>query len=323
MIHAENLSRIFVHHHTSPGLLGSIQGLFSRTSEEFHAVDKISFHIGEGEFVGYLGPNGAGKSTTIKMLTGILVPSAGEVTVNGISPSRDRIRHSQQIGVVFGQRTQLWWDLPPRDAFDLLGKVYRVDRHELKQKIDFFVEMLQLSSFLCLPVRKLSLGQRMRCELTAALLHQPRVLFLDEPTIGLDITAKEVIRSFLKYLNREKRTTILLTTHDLGDVEELCKRVIVIDRGQIIHDSDLFTLRRHFGHRRLAMFDLEQESPIYLPAYAVEVKREGKRLWIEFDGDQLRMPDLISEISRQASISDLSIQEIEIGRVIKQIYSRT
>lgn len=321
MIQVEQLTKNFVQQKANLGFMNSILGLFSNNGKKFCAVDNVSFQIKEGDFVGYLGPNGAGKSTTIKMLTGILVPTYGKIIVNGIEPYSNRIQHSKNIGVVFGQRTQLWWDLPAIDAFYLLGKIYKITNHDLKYRIELFTDILQLAHFLNTPVRKLSLGQRMRCELTAAMLHQPKLLFLDEPTIGLDITAKESIRSFLKKINKEEQTTILLTTHDLSDVEELCKRIIVIDHGKIIHNSNLSGLRRIFGNKRLAIFDLEKETMLKLPDKAILTKCESKRVWIEFDGEQLRTPDLINSIMQQVTINDLYIKEIEIENVVKKIYN--
>lgn len=220
--------------------------------ETVTAVENLSFSIDEGEFVGFLGPNGSGKSTTIKMLTGILNPTSGKITVSGIEPYKERTKNAFHIGVVFGQRTQLWWDLPPIDSFKLLGKIYRVPPKRFEHNLNSFIKRIDLGDCLYTPVRKLSLGQKMRCELVAAFLHDPKILFLDEPTIGLDVFAKEAIRSFLKEMNREQGTTILLTTHDLDDVKNLCRRLIVIDKGHLLVDDSLQSIQHRFDS------DLEQ-----------------------------------------------------------------
>jgi ABC-2 type transport system ATP-binding protein len=246
-IEVHNLRKAFQVQQNRTGLKGSFQDLFKRSYKEVVAVNDIDFTIPKGEICGYIGENGAGKSTTIKMLTGILVPTSGDILVNGMVPYKDREKFVRNIGVVFGQRSQLWWDLGVIESFNLLRKVYRVPADEFKKRLDELVQRLDLADILHRPVRKLSLGQRMRCELAASLLHNPSIVFLDEPTIGLDIVVKSEIRDFLKELNQKYETTILLTTHDLQDIEALCSRVIMLDDGQIIYDGGLQQLKDKWG----------------------------------------------------------------------------
>jgi viologen exporter family transport system ATP-binding protein len=314
------------------GIWGAVRNLASRRATTVRAVDGVSFAIEPGEFVGYVGPNGAGKSTTIKALAGILVPTSGRVEVGGLVPHRQRTRNARQIGVVFGQRTQLWWDLPAREGFELLGRIYRVDRGELSRKVRALSELLDLERILDTPVRKLSLGEKMRCELVAALLHDPRVLFLDEPTIGLDVVAKQQIRGFLTEVNRERGTTILLTSHDLDDIERLCRRVLVIDRGSLIHDGSVESLRRMFGNVRRLVFDLAVPQPTpadvaaelegALPAGASVRSWKGNPLEIAFDADRVRAPEIIRVVMERVDVLDMRIVEIEIEDVVRRVYRR-
>ncbi|MCA8960475.1 MAG: ATP-binding cassette domain-containing protein, partial [Planctomycetes bacterium] len=276
-----------------------------------------------GEFVGYLGPNGAGKSTTIKMLSGILVPTSGEVDVCGIVPHRDRRTNAMNIGAVFGQRTQLWWDLPPSEAYTLLGKIYRIDRSETRSRVSELADLLEVGPVLDTPVRKLSLGQKMRCELVAALLHRPKVLFLDEPTIGLDAVGKAQVRRQLRSINREQGTTIVLTSHDLDDIEALCGRVLVIDHGGIIHDGTVETLRTKFGNRRTIVVDFAVSDPALaetLPSGATLDRTAGPRAWIDFDADLLTAPTLIRHLLETHEIQDLTVREIDIEEVVRRVY---
>ncbi len=234
-----------------PGLGGALRTLFTRQYDVKQAVAGISFTIDEGELVGYLGENGAGKSTTIKLLTGILVPTSGEVEVAGLVPWKARERNALNIGVVFGQRSQLWWDLPLIESFKLVAKMYRIDRSQYERNLGRFREILGLDEFLNTPVRQLSLGQRMRGDLAAAMLYDPRIVYLDEPTIGLDVLAKERIRVFIEEMNREQGTTVVLTTHDLGDVERLCRRILLIDRGKLLYDGPLERLKAEYAPHRV------------------------------------------------------------------------
>jgi ABC-2 type transport system ATP-binding protein len=282
------------------------------------AVNNISFAIKKGEFVGFLGPNGAGKSTTIKMLTGILTPTSGRMVVNGIVPYCERQRHAFNIGVVFGQRTQLWWDLPPRDSFKLLGRIYRVPAQRFADNLERFVKMLELEECLHTPVRKLSLGQKMRCELAAAFLHDPQVLFLDEPTIGLDVFAKEAIRSFLKEVNREMGTTVVLTTHDLDDVENLCQRVIIIDKGSLLCDESLASLMARFGDEKIIGFELAHQEEFVLPDGCQVVRREGFTHYLNCG--TVPTPEVIRRVLEHNKVQDISFGALDINEVIKRAY---
>src|SRR5512136_858932 len=264
--------QVFRHHR---GLTGAFRNLFTREFRTVNAVNDVSFSIERGELVGYLGPNGAGKSTTIKMLTGILVPTSGEILVNGRVPWKERTAHAREIGVVFGQRTNLWWDLPVIESFDLLHHIYRVPEQRYYQNLLKFQDLLGLGEFMHTPVRSLSLGQRMRADLAAALLHDPKLVFLDEPTIGLDVVAKERIRQFIHSVNRERGVTVILTTHDLGDVEKLCQRVLMIDRGRLLFDGALAELRERFGGERELVVDLADD---YGDAGIGDVSIEGATL---------------------------------------------
>lgn len=284
------------------------------------AVDGISFSIEEGEMVGYIGPNGAGKSTTVKMLTGILVATGGSVAVAGLDPVRQRVHLAMQIGVVFGQRTQLWWDLPLADSFELLRHVYRVPADRHRQNLARFIDLLELSPLLATPVRELSLGQRMRGDLAAALLHDPQILFLDEPTIGLDLVAKARIREFLLEINTERGVTILLTTHDMSDVERLCRRVFIIDHGRIIYDGNLENLRSRFGAQSVLVVDLEEPgSPIRVPGTRV-FRIDGPRQWLHFSREEVSASALIAAVAERVRIKDLAIEEPEIEDVVREIY---
>ncbi|GAA5119472.1 ATP-binding cassette domain-containing protein [Alloalcanivorax gelatiniphagus] len=298
-----------------------VEGRRGRTRGTVRAVHDLTFAVDAGEMVGYIGPNGAGKSTTIKMLTGILVPTGGRVSVAGLDPSRDRVRLARRIGVVFGQRSTLWWDLPLRDSFDLLQKMYRVEPARYRENLERFVELLDLRDQLDTPVRQLSLGQRMRGDITAALLHDPEVLYLDEPTIGLDVISKGRLREFLRALNKERGTTLLLTTHDLQDIEALCDRVIVIDHGTSVYDGSLAGLHAQGGSTRTLVVDLVDEAaPIDVPGAAVR-KVEGPRQWLSFPADASAAP-IVAAVAADYDVADLSIQEPAIEDVIRDLYSR-
>jgi ABC-2 type transport system ATP-binding protein len=296
-------------------------GFMRRTRSEVRAVHDLTFSVETGEMVGYIGPNGAGKSTTIKMLTGILVPTAGSLRVAGLDPSRQRTELAQRIGVVFGQRTTLWWDLPLRDSFELLRKIYRIPDARYRENLDRFVELLDLGAQLDTPVCQLSLGQRMRGDITAALLHDPEILYLDEPTIGLDVVSKGRLREFLRALNAERSTTLLLTTHDLQDIEALCDRVIVIDHGTSVYDGSLAGLHAQGGSSRTLVVDLVDEGPpIDVPGARVK-KVEGPRQWLSFPTEASAAP-VVAAVAASYDVADLSIQEPDIEDVIRDLYSR-
>ncbi|MGW0879538.1 ABC transporter ATP-binding protein [Streptomyces sp. NPDC002671] len=294
-------------------------GFLKRERRQVRAVDSLSFGVARGEMVGYIGPNGAGKSTTIKMLTGILTPSGGRLRVAGIDPSRERRRLAHRIGVVFGQRTTLWWDLPLIDSYRLAHRMYRIPDARYRENLDRCVELLELGGLLDVPVRQLSLGQRMRGDIAAALLHDPEVLYLDEPTIGLDVVSKAKVRGFLKELNAERGTTVLLTTHDLQDIEQLCSRVMVIDHGRLMYDGPLAGLHEAGEGERTLVVDLERElPPIEAPVGRV-VRVEGPRQWLAFPAGQSAAP-LVAYIAAEYPLVDLSVREPDIEAVIAKMY---
>jgi ABC-2 type transport system ATP-binding protein len=298
-----------------------VDGRRRRVRDSVLAVHDLTFSVDAGEMVGYIGPNGAGKSTTIKMLTGILVPTGGHVRVAGLDPSRDRVELARRIGVVFGQRSTLWWDLPLRDSFELLQKMYRISPARYRDNLDRFVDLLDLGDQLDTPVRQLSLGQRMRGDITAALLHDPEILYLDEPTIGLDVVSKGRLREFLRALNDERGTTLVLTTHDLQDIEALCDRVIVIDHGTSVYDGPLAGLHAQGGSSRTLVVDLVDEAPpIAVPGATVR-RVGGPRQWLSFPADASAAP-LVAAVAASYDVADLSIQEPDIEDVIRELYSR-
>ena len=296
-------------------------GRLRRERKRVQAVDGVSFTIERGSIVGYLGPNGAGKSTTVKMLTGILVPSGGRIRVAGLDPSRQRVELARRIGVVFGQRVQLWWDLPLRDSFELLRHMYRVPLDRYRANLERFTDVLALGPFIDTPVRQLSLGQRMRGELTASLLHDPEIVFLDEPTIGLDIVAKAAVREFLAEMNRERGVTVLLTTHDLADIERLCSRLIVVDHGHVIWDGGLDELKRRYGQERVLVVDLEESAPPLEVPGARVIKVDGPRQWLAFRRDETSAAELTAAVAARARLVDLAIEETEIEEIVRRIYA--
>lgn len=321
LIKAKNLDKTFRIYQRGEGLRGYLKSFISRDFEEVNAVGDLNLEIDEGEMIGYIGANGAGKSTTVKMLTGILEPSSGKIEVDGLDPHKHRKKNAMNIGVVFGQKTQLWWDLPVRESFKLLKEVYEVSEEDYEARIDEFDEVLQLSDFWDQPVRKLSLGQKMRCELAAAFLHHPKIVYLDEPTIGLDVAVKERIRNFIKKMNEEEEITVMLTTHDIGDIEDLCDRVVVLDEGRKIYDGELDTLVNRFTSRRLVMelrdgeeFDLEMEG-------IKEVKREEGSVEVVFDRDKVSASDLMRKILDSYDVLDFRIREPDIESVVKKVYN--
>ena len=320
IITVEHLSKHFKVYKRRTGFWGNLSSTVSRKHDIIKAVDDVNFTLERGELVGYIGANGAGKSTTIKMLTGILVPTAGHIDVMGLTPYRHRKENTRRIGVVFGQRTQLWWDLPVIDSFELLKHIYEIPQNLYKQNLEFFSELLQLQPFLSTPVRRLSLGQRMRCDLTAALLHNPEILYLDEPTIGLDVIAKEQVRQFLREVNAERQVTVILTTHDLNDVEKVCQRLIIIDNGKIIYDGGIDALKKRYGKTRMLIVDLAQAySEIQLDGVDL-TRRDGNRIWLAFDRDTISASEVIAQLTARYEIQDLTISEPEIEEIVRRIY---
>jgi ABC-2 type transport system ATP-binding protein len=329
MIEAKNLSKHFKTLKKEPGFMGAVKGLFSRKYKVKKAVDGISFRIEKGEMVGYIGANGAGKSTTIKMMTGILTPTGGECTVNGLVPYKNRQKNARQIGVVFGQKTQLWWDLPLSETFSILKEIYRVPDKAFQERYAFLEEVLGLKEFLSSPVRTLSLGQRMRADLASALLHNPSVLFLDEPTIGLDVVVKEKILAAIKTINKEYGTTLILTTHDMADIEELCSRIIIIDQGQIMFDGSLEDIKNRYGYNRI--LKMEARSMEDFDAFPLGKKlglntkelshwTEEGSLYVRFDRRKTTAANVLDLVLKPFGILDMSILETPIEDIVKQLY---
>jgi ABC-2 type transport system ATP-binding protein len=324
IIQATNLQKEFRRPRRVDGPFGGLRTFLTREFDVTRAVDDVSFSIEAGELVGYLGSNGAGKSTTIKMLSGILVPSGGSVQVAGLTPWEDRERNALNIGVVFGQRTQLWWDLPLEDSLRIIGKLYRVDEDRYRRNLGILRELLDLGPFIKTPVRQLSLGQRMRGDLAAAMLYEPRILYLDEPTIGLDVVAKERMRSFVERVNRESGTTIMLTTHDLADVERLCKRIIFIDKGRVLFDGAVAELKRRYAPYRELNITLapngaiDEHVDLDMPGVEI-VSREEGRLVIRFDPEQIPVTDVISAVVARFPVSDIAIVEPALEGVVREI----
>jgi len=314
------LRKSFSVRHRKSGAFPSVRSLLARDRTEFTAVENLCFQVSRGEMVGYVGPNGAGKSTTIKMLTGILLPTSGHVTVDGLVPWKHRVRLAGRIGVVFGQRTQLWWDLPLIESLNLLRHIYRVPRERYEVQVRRLIEMLEIGPFLHQPVRQLSLGQRMRGDLAAALLHQPAILYLDEPTIGLDVVAKERIRTFLLEINRTEGMTVLLTTHDMTDIARLCERMMIIDHGKLLYDGGVGEITRRYGGDRRLVVDFDEDvSELQVRGAHVE-RREGPRVWLGFQRDEISAPELIQRVTSRYRIRDLTLEEPDIERVVRRIY---
>jgi ABC-2 type transport system ATP-binding protein len=321
LIDVQRLEKTFRVAKHRAGVLGALGSLVHREHRLVEAVRDVSFGIERGEMVGCLGPNGAGKSTTIKMLTGILVPSAGHLEVFGMVPHRRRKQVAQRIGVVFGQRTQLWWDLPLIDSLELLRYIYRVPADRYMRNLNRLRDLLDLDPFLRTPVRQLSLGQRMRGDLAAALLHDPEVLYLDEPTIGLDVVAKHRVRDFLREINRQEGATVLLTTHDMSDVEQLCSRVLIIDHGTMLYDGTLDGIRDRLGTERTLVVDLAEDVPNPVQVRgATEVRADGPRRWLQFNRLETTAAELIAEVAGRYPLQDLTIEEPDIESIVRRIY---
>lgn len=321
LIKAEDLNKKFKIYNQGEGIKGYLKSFVSRDYREVHAVEDLNLEIKSGEMIGYIGANGAGKSTTVKMLTGILEPSSGRIEVDGRDPQKERKKNAMNIGVVFGQKTQLWWDLPVKESFRLLKEIYEVSDEDYEERIDEFDEVLQLSDFWDQPVRKLSLGQKMRCELAASFLHHPKIVYLDEPTIGLDVAVKERIRGFIKKMNREENITVMLTTHDIDDIEDLCDRIVVLDEGKKIYDGQLDSLVNRFTSRRLVMETRETED-IELDLRGIKtIEQEDGHIEIVFDREIISASDLMREVLERFEVLDFQIREPDIEAVVKKIYN--
>jgi ABC-2 type transport system ATP-binding protein len=321
-IAVQHLSKTFHIPQREPGLKGAVKALFNPKYQPRIAVDDISFQMQPGEIVGYIGVNGAGKSTTIKMLTGILAPTSGSVRVLGRDPHRQRVANARDIGVVFGQRSQLWWDLALRESLWLVARIYEIPRQRYNELLAQFAVTLELEELLSKPIRTMSLGQKMRAELAATLIHEPTVVYLDEPTIGLDVLVKERIRAFIKEQNQSRGTTVMLTTHDLGDIEELCSRVIIIDAGRLIYDGPLETIKRRFGTHRGMTFEVGGNPHIRLelPLGAEVVNAEGTRLELRFDRARVSASQVASSVMNQLEVVDFSLTEPDLTGIVKQLY---
>ncbi len=322
-IHVRGLSKTYRVSQRASGMLGAVKGIFRRRTKTIRAVDGVDFSIDRGEIVGCIGPNGAGKSTTVKILSGILVPDAGRVEVFGLCPWTRRIETVRRLGVVFGQRTQLWWDLPVIESYQLLRDIYSIPARVYRESLDELVELLDLTGLLATPVRQLSLGQRVRCDLAAALLHRPEIVFLDEPTIGLDAAAKLAVRRFIRRLRDTRGMTVLLTTHDMDDIEALCDRVLVIHTGRIFLDGTLAQLRAKVRPTRRITVDLaEDNGQIELDDVQL-VSRDGRRVVLEYDPARRPTAEVIAQLASRRRIHDLFVENPPIDQIVAQLYRGT
>ncbi|MBD2091218.1 ATP-binding cassette domain-containing protein [Microcoleus sp. FACHB-1515] len=321
-IFVEDLRKTFFVSERSSGVWGTVRGLVQRQTKAVHALKGVSFSLEQGELVGYIGPNGAGKSTTIKILSGILVPSSGTCIINGRVPWKNRIQHVSRIGVVFGQRSQLWWDLPVIESFDLLRDIYRVSPSCYRQTRDEMIDLLDLESFLFTPIRQLSLGQRMRCDFAAAMLHKPDILFLDEPTIGLDAVSKLAVRKLIKLLNQTHQVTTILTTHDMDDIEALCDRVIIIGDGRILCDGSLATLRSQVSSRRHLRIDIKTDNFQFIESGVSLISQEDHTVTLAFDPLKISAAALIHKITANYEIEDLFVENPPIEEIVAELYAK-
>lgn len=322
MIEVTGLTKEFKKPVRKQGVIGMLTTLFSRKYEVKTAVSDVSFSIAEGEIVGYIGSNGAGKSTTIKMMCGILNPTAGSVKIDGIEPYAKRMAVAGKIGVVFGQKTQLWWDIPLIESFKVLKEIYKVSDEDYKERMEFLCKTLDINEFMSQPVRTLSLGQRMRADLAASWLHNPEILFLDEPTIGLDVWVKEKIRQAIKVMNQKYNTTVILTTHDMQDIEDLCSRIIMIEDGRIIYDGSLDNIKHRFGNTRtieLTLKDKPDQSLLESFDGRAEYEWKDNKLYIKFDADELELEKVVNYAFSKLGATDMQISEVNIEDVVKSI----
>ena len=319
MITVEHISKSFRVARRSGGMKEAVKALWKRQYDTVRALDDISFAIGDGEMVGYIGPNGAGKSSTIKVLSGILTPDGGRCEIDGRCPWKDRTRHVREIGVVFGQRSQLWWDVPVIDSFELLRDIYRVPQAEYRRNLDELVELLNLAQIVKTPTRQLSLGQRMRCEIAASLLHSPKILFLDEPTIGLDAVSKLAVRSFIRELNQRRGTTVLLTTHDMQDIEALASRVILIGKGKILLDGALESLKKQFSGGKILRIEYQGSTPELPDGLCWQEKGENHGVLL-LTPELLSVSEAISSLSAQVELRDVSVEETPIDEIVANLY---
>ncbi|MDR0914834.1 MAG: ATP-binding cassette domain-containing protein [Oscillospiraceae bacterium] len=329
MIHVEHLCKDFKKTIKNPGLKGSVQALFKPKYEIIKAVNDISFHVPKGEILGFIGPNGAGKSTAIKMLTGILTPTSGSCIINGCNPQKQRTTYVKEIGVVFGQRTQLWWDLPLVETYAVLKEIYEVSDSDFKSRMDFLNEILDLPEFIKSPVRTLSLGQRMRADIAASLLHRPKVVFLDEPTIGLDVVVKDNIRKAINKINREEGTTFILTTHDISDIELLCERIVMIDKGKKMFEGPLKTLKTTYGQTRSMTFEVDNPKSFATLKYCeqfnadpddITTSFEGNVATVNFNSHKISVGDILNYTLSTVNISDINVKDSDIEEIVRRLY---
>lgn len=320
MIKLEGISKSYKVAQRTSGVREAAKSLFYRKHTIVEALKDISFSINPGEIVGYIGPNGAGKSTTIKIMSGILVPDTGSCSIMGYTPWKDRVQYVKNIGVVFGQRSQLWWDVPVLDSFELLKDIYKIPQQEYNTTIELLIETLELQTIVQSPVRQLSLGQRMRCEIAASLIHNPKILFLDEPTIGLDAVSKIAVRQFVKTINKEKGVTVILTTHDMNDIEALAERVILIGKGSLLYDGNLNELRKQFGTHKTITADYEKNSKqIQIPGTSI-LSWSPERVVLSVDTEEIKTSDVITQLSNQVELQDVTIEAQPIEDIIVQLY---
>lgn len=323
MIEVKDLVKTYQTIQKEDGLLGYFKNLIHPKYKEYTAVNHINFEVEEGELVGYIGENGAGKSTTIKMLTGLLTPTSGKVLVNGIVPNEKRMQNNQNIGAVFGQKTQLWWDLPVIESFHLIKQMYQIPEGEYRKNLKKFTEILQLEELLKKQVKNLSLGQKMRCEIAATFLHNPKIVYLDEPTIGLDVLVKENIRNFIKEINKEKNTTVILTTHDLKDIEDVCDRIILLDKGQIIYDGQKQKFKDEYGKSIIAEFVIKHKRERIKEKQNLmfEVLEETEnKMKVKFEHDKTTIMKVMDELSNYCEVEDIHMKEAELEDILKEIY---
>ena len=324
IIKVKNLVKTYKIIEKEDGLIGYFKNLIKSKYKEFTAVNHINFEIQEGELVGYIGENGAGKSTTIKMLTGLLTPTSGEVVVDELVPNKNRIENNKKIGAVFGQKTQLWWDLPVIESFRLIKKMYKIPDGEYRKNLKKFSEILELDDLLEKQVKNLSLGQKMRCEIAATFLHNPKIVYLDEPTIGLDVLVKERIRAFIKEINKEKNTTVILTTHDLKDIEDVCDRIILLDKGQIIYDGEKEKFKETYGKQVIAQMLVKNKTSLITTETINDefevVEESDEQVKIRFNHDKYTIMDIVNRISNYCEITDMHIEEQGLEEILKEIY---
>ena len=329
MINVKDVRKEFKKTVKDPGLKGSIKSLFHKKTEVVKAVDGLSFHVDEGEILGFIGPNGAGKSTAIKMLTGILTPTSGEIEINGQIPYKNRKRYVKEIGVVFGQRTQLWWDLPLTETYTVLKEIYMIDDKKFKDRMEFLNEVLELESFIKSPVRTLSLGQRMRADIAASMLHSPKVLFLDEPTIGLDVVVKDNIRKAITQINKNDKTTIILTTHDLSDIETLCERIVMIDKGKMVYNGSLHKMKDTYGKMRelnLVLNDakdmdkLDVVNKFHFEEDDFSIASQKNEVKLKFNSGKVSVAEMLDYVLNTVGVKDISVKDADIEAIIRRIY---